>query len=232
MVHINPALPAVGDLNWGPPLNSAVGTVVAQVNSQDDVLASLPDTYATLADLAAAGGGGGGGGTTTVTGTLTATDLGNGITTVTTTGTGYILVDNGDGTSTLSGPTVSDNGNGTTSVVSGDATSGGGSGFTIPTTRSLSGTAYTLVLADGFNIVENTGTSTLTITIPTNATAAFAVNTDIEFLNYSSGSIILAPASGVVLRSPNGMRLIAQYASAAIRKRGTNEWVVAGYTSI
>lgn len=229
MAHINPILPAVGDTNWGLPLNSAINTLVTQVNSQDDIIVALPTTYATIGS----GGSGGSGGSVSVTGSLTASDNGNGTTAVTVTGTGYTLVDNGDGTSTVIGPTVSDNANGTSSVTSGSATSStGGTGSAPPTTRSLTGTTYTLVLTDANNIVENSGSSTLTITVPTAASVAYPVGTVVEFFNYSTGSITIVPASGVTLRSPNGLRMIAQYASAAMRKRATDEWVVAGYTSV
>lgn len=75
MTHINPAIPAVGDTNWGPPLSAALGAIVDQVNALDDSIA----------------GG--------VSGAVAVVNNGDG--TLTLTGSG--VVDNGDGTFTITG---------------------------------------------------------------------------------------------------------------------------------
>lgn len=41
MAHINPALPNDGDSGWGDTLNGVFGTVIAQVNTHDDQIATL-----------------------------------------------------------------------------------------------------------------------------------------------------------------------------------------------
>ena len=55
--------------------------------------------------------------------------------------------------------------------------------------------SYTLVLADAGKVIENTGTSALTITVPSNASVPYPIGTTIELLNYSTGSIVLAGAT-------------------------------------
>jgi hypothetical protein len=126
--------------------------------------------------------------------------------------------------------TITDNGDGTSTVV--DSGGGGSSAAALPTTNSLSVSAYTLALSDSTNVVEYTGSSTLTLTIPTNTSVAFPIGSYVEIFLYGTGSITIAGASGVTLLKPSGARLATQYASAAIRKRGTNEWVVAGQTVV
>jgi parallel beta-helix repeat protein len=41
MTHINPTLPAVGDANWGVPLNAALDTIIDSVNSLDDAISAV-----------------------------------------------------------------------------------------------------------------------------------------------------------------------------------------------
>jgi hypothetical protein len=99
-------------------------------------------------------------------------------------------------------------------------------------TNSQTGTAYTLAASDADKVIEQNSASTLTVTVPANATVGFPVGTVIEFNLYGTGSLTIAPASGVTLRSPAGLRLTTRYASAAIRKRATDEWIVAGATTV
>jgi len=96
-------------------------------------------------------------------------------------------------------------------------------------TTTQAGTTYTLALADAGTVVEFTSASSVTLTVPTNATAAFATGTVIELLQYGAGVVTLAPAGGVTIRSPGGLLAArAQYSSLSLRKRATNEWVLAG----
>lgn len=98
--------------------------------------------------------------------------------------------------------------------------------------NSMVGTAYTLALGDGQAIIENTSSNTLTVTVPPNSVVPYPLGTVIEFHLYGTGTIVLAGGAGVILRSPAGLRLTTQYASAAIRKRSTDEWVVSGMTIV
>lgn len=180
MAHINPTLPNDGDSGWGDTLNTAIQTIIGQANSADDAIAALPTTYAPI------GSGGGGGGTG-----LTATDNGDGTTSLNSTSSGYF-----------------------------------------PSTRATSATAITLLITDANNIIQNSGTGQLVVTVPTYASVPFPIGTVIELFNYSSGTMLISGASGVTLRSPAGFRIPVQYASAALRKLNTDEWVLVGFTSI
>lgn len=129
-------------------------------------------------------------------------------------------------------PVITFNNKGLITAISSVTAAGGGGSTPLPTTNSQTGSAYTVTLADAGNIVEQNSASPLTVTIPLNSSVAFPIGTTIEFNLYGTGSLTLAGAAGVALRSPNGLRLVNRYASAAIRKRATDEWIVSGYTTV
>jgi hypothetical protein len=93
--------------------------------------------------------------------------------------------------------------------------------------RSATGN-YTLTLADAGKAVELDSATAATLTVPANGTVAFPVGTVIEVLRLGTGTLALAPAAGVTLRTPSSLTLRAQYSSAILRKRAGDEWVVAG----
>lgn len=88
--------------------------------------------------------------------------------------------------------------------------------------------SYVLALTDANLIVEMNVASGNTLTVPANATVAFPVGTLIEVFQMGVGQTTIVAAGGVTINSPNGLKLIGQYSSATLRKRATNEWVVAG----
>lgn len=96
------------------------------------------------------------------------------------------------------------------------------------TANVQTGTTYTLVLADAGRVVEMSNASANTLTVPPNSAVAFPIGTLIEVYQVSTGQTTIAGGSGVTLRAPNGAKLASQYATASLRKRGTDEWVVAG----
>lgn len=92
-----------------------------------------------------------------------------------------------------------------------------------------SGTSYTLVLADGGTAVEFTSASAVTLTVPPNSSVAFPVGTVIELLQYGAGVLTVAAGAGVTIRSANNLLSArTQYSTLSLRKRATDEWVLAG----
>ncbi|WP_442679742.1 hypothetical protein ACSBM8_00620 [Sphingomonas sp. ASY06-1R] len=93
---------------------------------------------------------------------------------------------------------------------------------------SVKTAAYTLALSD---VGQGVSTGT-TLTIPTNATAAFSVGDVIAIYNNSSSSNSITAASGVTLRlagaSSTGTRTLAARGLASLFKVGTDEWVISG----
>lgn len=92
------------------------------------------------------------------------------------------------------------------------------------------GTSYTLVLADHGKTKRFTAGTAVTLTIPTNAVAAFAVGTCIEILQSGAGQVQISGA-GVTIQSANGNNLRAQHAIATLTKIATDTWVLAGDTA-
>lgn len=90
-------------------------------------------------------------------------------------------------------------------------------------------TAYTLALADaGCHIAVNSS-SARTITVPTDAAVAFPAGTEIEIAQEGAGTVTIAAASGVTLRSLGEKRTTAgQYAVVALKKYAANDWRLAG----
>ena len=87
---------------------------------------------------------------------------------------------------------------------------------------------YTLVLADANKVVSMNKSGTGTVTIPTNASVAFPIGSVVNVYNQSADDVTIEGDAGVTLR--NGGDL-AQYAEVSLRKRATDEWVLAGVVS-
>lgn len=88
---------------------------------------------------------------------------------------------------------------------------------------------YTLVLSDMGRAVEMSNASARTITVPPNSSVAFTIGTVIEVARMGTGSVTIVAGSGVTIRNAAAvLTLRAQYSTVSLRKRATNEWVIAG----
>ncbi len=94
--------------------------------------------------------------------------------------------------------------------------------------NTQTGTTYTAVLADDGKLVTCDNGSAITFTIPTNASVAFGIGTQINVMQLGAGQVTIAGA-GVTFRS-NGSKLKTngQYAVATCCKIATDTWVVVG----
>jgi hypothetical protein len=89
--------------------------------------------------------------------------------------------------------------------------------------------SYTLLLTDAHNYVEMEVSSANVLTIPTNATVAFPIGTEIRVTQLGTGQTTITPAAGVTLRSNGGKdKTTGQYSVATLFKRGLNEWYLFG----
>jgi hypothetical protein len=86
---------------------------------------------------------------------------------------------------------------------------------------------YTLAIGDINTVVLMNGTS-LTLTVPTNASIAFPVGTIVNVYNANITDVTIVGASGVTVRNTGAL---AQYGEVSLRKRATDEWVLAGNVS-
>ena len=90
--------------------------------------------------------------------------------------------------------------------------------------------SYTLALTDKNKFIKMSVTATAnTITVPTNASVAFPVGSQIHIIQYGTGKTQVIPVSGTVtIYATPGTFLRAQYSSATLLKCDTNIWMLMG----
>jgi hypothetical protein len=120
-------------------------------------------------------------------------------------------------------------------AVTGDVlTSGMFNGLVAFTLNAQTGTTYTAVSTDQYQVlVTMSNASANAFKIPTNASVAFAVGTVITVMNIGAGTCTISAvtsgtttvlSAGATAASPT----LAQYKSAACIKTGTDTWYVVG----
>jgi len=93
---------------------------------------------------------------------------------------------------------------------------------------------HSLVLSDAYKIIEMNLTSTAnTVTIPLNATQAFAIGSQITIIQTGTGATTVVVTAGVTLNctpqvSSNAAKLRTQYSSCTLIKRAENTWIAIG----
>ena len=100
--------------------------------------------------------------------------------------------------------------------------------------NAQTGTTYTFVLTDNGRLVTASNASAQTYSIPTNASVAFPIGTQINIIQIGAGQVTInAVTSGTTTVSSTGAtatapKLRAQYSSATCIKAGTDLWYVVG----
>lgn len=96
--------------------------------------------------------------------------------------------------------------------------------------RTLTAASHTLALPDAGRIVETTGSSAVTVTIPDEATVPFEIGTLINVTQVGAGIATVVAAPGVSLNGVTGgsVALNGQWSGAALVKRGADAWVIQG----
>jgi hypothetical protein len=98
-------------------------------------------------------------------------------------------------------------------------------------TPTFTTNAYTVVLTDKDKWLElSNGATAGTLRIPTDASVAFPIGTQLNLLQTGAGQITIAattPGTTTVNGTP-GLNLRGQWSSATIIKRAANSWVVVG----
>jgi hypothetical protein len=103
---------------------------------------------------------------------------------------------------------------------------------TIPL-NGQTGTTYTLNINDAGQLVTLTNAAAIALTVPTNATAPFAVGTQITLTQGGAGKVTVAGAVGVTVNAADGyLSLRTQWSSATIIKTATNSWILIGDTTV
>jgi hypothetical protein len=94
--------------------------------------------------------------------------------------------------------------------------------------NAQTGTTYTAVLADDGKLITLDNASAITFTIPTNASIAFGIGTQLNIMQLGAGQVTIAGA-GVTLRSAGTkLKTNGQYSVATCVKIATDTWVLVG----
>ena len=94
--------------------------------------------------------------------------------------------------------------------------------------NAQTGTTYTAVLTDDGKLITCDNASAITFTIPTNASVAFGIGTQLNIMQLGAGQVTISGA-GVTLRSAGSkLKTNGQYAVATCVKIATDTWVVVG----
>ena len=84
-------------------------------------------------------------------------------------------------------------------------------------------------LDDRDSIIEMNNVAANTLTVPTNASVAFPVGTQITVIQTGAGQTTITPVSGTVtINATPGLKLRTQWSSCVLIKRATNTWVLMG----
>jgi len=109
--------------------------------------------------------------------------------------------------------------------------------LTSGTPNAQTGTSYTLAIGDANGEVTMNNASANTLTIPTNASVAFAIGTVITVQQLGTGLTSVTPASGVTFQSPQfgssstqSYPLGGAYGFIQLQKAATNTWNVIAFT--
>lgn len=96
--------------------------------------------------------------------------------------------------------------------------------------RTLTATSHTLDAIDQGSILETTGSSVVTVTIPDEATVPFETGTLVNITQVGAGVTMVTAAAGVSLNGILGgsVALEGQWAGVALVKRGADAWVIQG----
>lgn len=107
---------------------------------------------------------------------------------------------------------------------------GGASVPTVVTINAQTGASYTLVLTDNLKLVTMTNGSANTLTIPTNASVAFALGTRIEVVMGGAGVTTITGDTGVTVNgvSAGSGAINTQYQGVVLTKIATNTWLASG----
>lgn len=102
------------------------------------------------------------------------------------------------------------------------------------TLNAQTGTTYTFVLTDNGKLVTASNASAQTYSIPTNASVAFPIGTQINIIQIGAGQVTInAVTSGTTTVASTGAtaaapKLRVQYSSATLIKANTDLWYVVG----
>jgi len=98
--------------------------------------------------------------------------------------------------------------------------------------NAQTGTAYTPGTAQVGQLTTINNAAAISVTIPANATTAFAIGDQLNFMLLGTGTATFAPGGTAVIRSAGAkLKLTTQYAVCTCLKIDTDAWVMVGNVS-
>lgn len=91
--------------------------------------------------------------------------------------------------------------------------------------------SHVLELSDAGRTVEMNASSANTVSVPTNASVAFPIGTQISFIQIGSGQTTFTAVDSVattILSKNSNKKIAARYSPATLIKRDTDTWVLIG----
>ena len=98
----------------------------------------------------------------------------------------------------------------------------------VATTQS--GTTYTLALSNVFSTVMFSNAALVTVTVPTNASVAFPIGTQISLQSLGAGGVTLSTV-GITLNGSSPNTTISVNEVMVLEKTGTDTWSIDGATA-
>ena len=95
------------------------------------------------------------------------------------------------------------------------------------TLNAQTGTTYTPVLADNGKLVTLSNASAITLTVPTNASVAYATGAQINIQAIGAGQVTVVGDTGVTVNG-TGTKLRTQWSAATLVKVATDTWTLIG----
>lgn len=92
--------------------------------------------------------------------------------------------------------------------------------------NTQTGTSYTLVLTDGGKQITMSNASASTLTVPPNASVAFAIGVRLMVIQLGAGLVTITPGAGVTFNSMSINQIMQQYQVCELIKTATNTWSV------
>jgi hypothetical protein len=93
----------------------------------------------------------------------------------------------------------------------------------------ITAATYTISTSDAGKLLIFNRATTITVTVPTNASDPIPVGTRFDILQKGTGQILVNPASGsVIIYSSSGLYTRAQYSGATLIKIATDTWSLVG----
>ena len=100
--------------------------------------------------------------------------------------------------------------------------------------NAQTGTTYTLVLTDAGYLITANNAGAITLSVPTNASVAFPIGTQILVNQLGAGQVTVAAVTPgtTTVSGRNGLKTSGQYAMISLVKVATDQWIVNGDASV